>query len=101
MPQSVLDSIGEFETFTIWHGHNNSPKKSLSRDIPQHSGLFYSAMTQRVRLKANAEEHKFEQLAKKGYWRKNYRLFMEELVDKRFYLKHILISEVAIGGDPN
>ena len=83
----MLDSIGEFETFTIWHGHNNSLKKVYSQGYPHSIGLFYSAMTQRVGLQANAEEHKFEQLAKKGYWRKNYRLFMEELVDKRFPFK--------------
>ena len=44
-------------------------------------------MTQRVGLKANAEEHKFEQLAKKGYWRKYYRMFMEELVETRMPFK--------------
>ena len=83
----VLDSIGEFETFTIWHGHGDHLKKVYTQSYPHSIGLFYSAMTQRVGLKANAEEHKFEQLAKKGNWRKNYRLFMEELVKSRFPFK--------------
>jgi carbamoyltransferase len=83
----VLDSIGEFETFTIWHGHGNKLEKKYTQSYPHSIGLFYSAMTQRVGLKANAEEHKFEQLAKKGYWRKYYRMFMEELVDTRMPFK--------------
>ena len=76
----VLDSIGEFETFTIWHGHGNKLEKKYTQNYPHSIGLFYSAMTQRCGFKANAEEHKLEQLAKKGNWRKNYRIFMEEII---------------------
>tara|TARA_Y200000002_G_scaffold94915_3_gene76615 strand:+ start:105 stop:1115 length:1011 start_codon:yes stop_codon:yes gene_type:complete len=83
----VLDSIGEFETFTIWHGHGGKLEKKYTQNYPHSIGLFYSAMTQRVGLKANAEEHKFEQLAKKGKWRKYYRMFMEELIDTRMPFK--------------
>ena len=56
----VLDSIGEFETFTIWHGHGDHLKKVYTQSYPHSIGLFYSAMTQRVGLKANAEDHKFD-----------------------------------------
>ena len=79
----VLDSIGEFQTFTIWHGKRHHLKQVYSQRYPHSVGLFYSAMTQRVGFKPNAEEYKTEQLAKKGNWRVHYRKFMEELVDTR------------------
>ena len=44
-------------------------------------------MTQRCGFKANAEEHKLEQLATKGNWRKHHRIMMEEIIDKRFPFK--------------
>lgn len=76
----VLDSIGEFQTFTIWHGKGEHLKQVYSQSYPHSVGLFYSAMTQRIGFKANAEEHKTERLAKKGNWRVHYRKFMEEIV---------------------
>jgi len=83
----VLDSIGEFETFTIWHGRGTKLEKKYTQRYPHSIGLFYSAMTQRCGFKANAEEYKLEQLAKKGNWRKHYRLFMEEIIDTRMPFK--------------
>jgi len=62
----VFDSIGEFECFTIWEGKNNKLKKIFSQSYPHSIGLWYSAMTQRIGLKANAEEYKVVELAKKG-----------------------------------
>jgi carbamoyltransferase len=79
----VLDSIGEFETFTIWHGHRNKLEKKYSQNYPHSIGLFYSAMTQRLGFKANAEEYKLEQLSQQGKWRKYYRLMMEEIIKTR------------------
>ena len=79
----VLDSIGEFQTFTIWHGKRNHLKQVYSQRYPHSVGLFYSAMTQRLGFKPNAEEYKTEELAKKGNWRVHYRKFMEELVRSR------------------
>ena len=83
----VLDSIGEFDTFTIWHGHGDKIEKRHATRYPNSVGLFYSAMTQRCGFKANAEEHKLEQLATKGNWRKHHRIMMEEIIDKRFPFK--------------
>ena len=83
----VLDSIGEFETFTIWHGKGKTLTKKYTQSYPNSIGLFYSAMTQRLGFKANAEEFKTEQLSQKGKWRKHYRLFMEEIVKSRFPFK--------------
>ena len=59
-----LDSIGEFETLTLWHGKGNKLKKIYSQRYPHSVGLFYSAMTQRCGFKPNAEEYKISELAK-------------------------------------
>lgn len=61
-----LDSIGEFETLTIWHGKNNRLKKIHSQGYPHSLGLFYSAMTQRMGLKAQRDEYLVAQWAQKG-----------------------------------
>jgi len=53
-----LDSIGEFETFTIWEGKGAKLKQVFSGKYPHSVGLFYSAMTQRLGLEANKEEYK-------------------------------------------
>jgi carbamoyltransferase len=53
----VIDAIGEFETMTIWKGTGNKLKKLWSQRYPHSLGLFYSAMTQRLGLKANEDEY--------------------------------------------
>ena len=53
----VVDSIGEFETLTIWDGHGNNLKRVYSQGYPHSVGLWYSAMTQRIGLKPNEEEY--------------------------------------------
>lgn len=52
-----IDSIGEFETLTIWEGKGNNITKRFSQGYPHSVGLFYSAMTQRVGLKPNEDEY--------------------------------------------
>ena len=52
-----LDSIGEFETFTVWEGRNDVLKKRFSQGYPNSIGLWYSAMTQRIGLKPNEDEY--------------------------------------------
>lgn len=52
-----IDSIGEFETFTIWQGEGDKLKKVYSQGYPHSIGLFYSAMTQRIGLKPNEDEY--------------------------------------------
>lgn len=63
----VLDSIGEFETFTIWHAGEKDRKlrKIYSQGYPHSIGLFYSAMTQRMGLVANRDEYLVSQMANK------------------------------------
>jgi carbamoyltransferase len=53
----VIDSIGEFETLTIWHGKDAKMRKLFSQSYPHSVGLWYSAMTQRIGLKPNEEEY--------------------------------------------
>jgi carbamoyltransferase len=53
----VIDSIGEFETLTIWHGKDQKLKKRFSQSYPHSVGLWYSAMTQRIGLKPNEDEY--------------------------------------------
>lgn len=57
----VIDSIGEFDTISIWGGeYINSIaqyKKLWSKQYPDSIGLYYSAMTQRVGLRPLDEEY--------------------------------------------
>ena len=61
-----LDSIGEFETLTIWHGKNNKLKKLFSQGYPHSIGLFYSAMTQRIVVVPQRYEYLVSDWANKG-----------------------------------
>lgn len=61
-----LDSIGEFETLTVWHGLGGRLKKIHSQNYPHSLGLFYSAMTQRLGLIPQQDEHLVSDWAKKG-----------------------------------
>ena len=61
-----LDSIGEFETLTIWTAKNNRLKKIHSQSYPHSLGLFYSAMTQRMGLQAQRDEYLVAQWGAKG-----------------------------------
>ena len=61
-----LDSIGEFETLTVWHGKNNRLKKIHSQRYPHSLGLFYSAMTQGLGLVPQQDEYLVADLAKGG-----------------------------------
>lgn len=53
----VIDSIGEFETFTVWNAEGNNLTKTYSQSYPHSIGLWYSAMTDRIGLKPNEEEY--------------------------------------------
>ena len=52
-----IDSIGEFETLTVWSAKNDILNKVYSQGYPHSVGLWYSAMTQRVGLKPNEDEY--------------------------------------------
>jgi carbamoyltransferase len=52
-----IDSIGEWNTTTIWKANSTGLEKLWSMNYPNSIGLWYSAMTQRCGLKANEEEY--------------------------------------------
>ena len=52
-----VDSIGEWETLTVWKAKDRVLKKVLTQGYPHSIGLWYSAMTQRIGLKPNEEEY--------------------------------------------
>lgn len=68
----VIDSIGEFETMTIWEAAGNNLKKVFSQGYPHSLGLWYSAMTDRVGLKANEDEYILMGMAAYGNPLKHY-----------------------------
>ena len=68
----VMDSIGEFDTTSIWSGDGQTITKVWSQQYPDSIGLWYSAMTQRVGLKPNEEEYIFMGMAAYGDYTKFY-----------------------------
>lgn len=76
-----LDSIGEFETLTVWHGKDNKLNKIYSQSYPHSLGLFYSAMTQRMGLVPQRDEYLVAQWAKKGDPKRLMRDMRNDLID--------------------
>lgn len=75
-----IDSIGEFETLTIWHGKDNTLKKIHSQGYPHSLGLFYSAMTQRCGLVPQRDEHMIAQLAADGDYKRFSKMILNEII---------------------
>lgn len=75
-----LDSIGEFETLTVWHGKNNKLKKIHSQSYPHSLGLFYSAMTQRLGLQPQRDEYLVADWAKKGNPKRLSHVMRQEII---------------------
>ena len=76
-----LDSIGEFETLTVWHGKNNKLEQIYSQGYPHSLGLFYSAMTPRIGLVPQRDEYLVSQWAKKGNAKRLIRDMRNDLID--------------------
>ena len=74
-----IDSIGEFETLTVWEGNGDKLKKIHSQGYPNSVGLWYSAMTQRIGLKPNEDEYILMGMAAYGdpqrLWNDIYEMF--------------------------
>jgi carbamoyltransferase len=68
----VLDAIGEFTTSSIWIGEGEKIQKVEETRYPLSFGLFYSAFTDLIGLKANEEEYIMMGMAAYGdrnrYW---------------------------------
>ena len=68
----VLDSIGEYNTSTIWIGEGSSIILKEKINYPFSFGLFYSAFTKLVGLMPNQEEYIMMGMAAYGDWKKYY-----------------------------
>jgi len=80
-----IDSIGEFETFTIWSAKDSKLKKIYSQGYPNSVGLWYSAMTQRIGLKPNEDEYILMGWAAYGNPYKHGQRIMNDFVDPLRY----------------
>jgi len=69
----VLDSMGEYNTSTIWTGENEKIKLKYKQNYPVSFGLFYSAFTQLIGLMPNQEEYIMMGMAAYGDWRRYYK----------------------------
>ena len=77
----VIDSIGEFETLTIWNAEGTELKQIYSQSYPDSIGLWYSAMTQRIGLKPQEDEYILMGMAAYG----DPLRFMHEIMEEFFY----------------
>jgi carbamoyltransferase len=68
----VLDAIGEFTTSSIWVGQGDELRQVKRWKYPFSFGLFYSAFTHMIGLKANEEEYIMMGMAAYGDWTKYY-----------------------------
>lgn len=78
---ACIDSIGEFETLTIWQGNEEKIKRVYSQGYPHSVGLWYSAMTQRIGLKPNEDEYILMGMAAYGDPDRLYREILQDFFD--------------------
>lgn len=91
----VLDSIGEYNTSTIWIGKDSKIKQVYKKNYPFSFGLFYSAFTKLIGLKPNEEEYIFMGMAAYGDWTRYYLKVKEYFPDinKQKYNFHMGIND--------
>jgi len=78
----VIDSIGEFDTLTIWNAdEDNGLKRIYAQRYPHSIGLWYSAFTQRIGLKPQEDEYILMGMAAYG----DPLRFMHEILEEFFY----------------
>jgi carbamoyltransferase len=77
----VIDSIGEFDTLTVWHAKDQKLTKVYSQKYPHSVGLWYSAMTQRIGLKPNEDEYILMGMAAYGDPNRLYQEILDEFVE--------------------
>jgi carbamoyltransferase len=83
----VVDTIGEFDTASIWHWCDNKLVKKHSVRYPSSLGLFYTAFTQRLGLKPLEDEYIMMGMAAYGDPVKSARLSTQIATD---YFTHSL-----------
>lgn len=91
----VLDSIGEYNTSTIWVGQDEKIKLKYKQNYPVSFGLFYSAFTQLIGLIPNQEEYIMMGMAGYGDSTKYYKKVDEYFpsYDKQKYNFHTGITD--------
>ena len=75
-----IDSIGEWETLSIWHGNDTKLTKQFSQWYPNSVGIWYSAMTQRIGLKPQEHEYILMGMAAVGDPEKHKARIMEDFL---------------------
>ena len=78
----VIDSIGEWETASLWSGEDGKLKKLWSQNYPHSIGIWYSAMTQRIGLKPQEHEYILMGMAAVGDPDRFYELIKTEFIMK-------------------
>ena len=78
----VIDSIGEWNTTSIWSGRDNKLKRKWSQNYPHSVGIWYSAMTQRIGLKPQEHEYILMGMAAIGDPSKYYDLIKMDFIKK-------------------
>lgn len=78
----VLDSIGEWDTVSIWEGNNAKLRKRWSQSYPHSVGIWYSAMTQRIGLKPQEHEYILMGMAAIGDPDRYYELIKMDFISK-------------------
>jgi len=77
----VVDSIGEFDTLTIWNAdEENGLRRIYSQQYPHSIGLWYSAFTQRIGLKPQEDEYILMGMAAYGDPLRFFNEIMEEFI---------------------
>lgn len=77
-----IDSIGEWETLTIWSGTGRRLTKKFSQSYPHSVGIWYSAMTQRIGLKPQEHEYILMGMAAVGDPSKYYKDIRRDFIAK-------------------
>lgn len=83
----VLDSIGEWNTISIWQGTGGKLKRKWSQNYPHSVGIWYSAMTQRIGLKPQEHEYILMGMAAIGDANKYYDLIKMDFIKQMPSLK--------------
>lgn len=78
----VIDSIGEWNTVSIWNGTGGKLKKLWSQNYPHSVGIWYSAMTQRLGLKPQEHEYILMGMAAIGDPDRYYELVKMDFIKK-------------------
>jgi len=78
----VIDSIGEWDTVSIWEGKDTSLRKKWSQRYPHSVGIWYSAMTQRIGLKPQEHEYILMGMAAIGDPNKYYESIKKDFIHK-------------------